>query len=249
MARRSTPRSPPASTPRAGSSSRRTRSAPRSTTCVRVRACRRACYRTNGTARGYRLDGSAEVLDLPDALEPLVEYFRVHRGRALRLGRVPRRDATPREVPHPHDDRAVGPDRNRRVPAGRRRLILANLATLAAVPRWEAIEQSEPVRGTRAAPVRCGPPQDDRNAACRRFTAHLRHRVRVRRRRPELRFDARRREKAPTSPRLTLCAPRPDLPTRSTAKRASGRARRRSPAARPRRWSDRGGSRPRGARR
>ena len=33
-----------------------------------------------------QVDGDAEVIDLPDAVEPLVEYFRVGRGRALRTG-------------------------------------------------------------------------------------------------------------------------------------------------------------------
>ena len=43
-----------------------------------------------------QLDGTAEVLDLPDALEPLVEYFPRDRRRAFRLGRVPGRDAATR---------------------------------------------------------------------------------------------------------------------------------------------------------
>ena len=38
-----------------------------------------------------QVDGTAEVVSLPDAMEPLVDYYRSLRGRAPRLGRLPRR--------------------------------------------------------------------------------------------------------------------------------------------------------------
>ena len=40
-----------------------------------------------------QLDGTAEVIDMPDAVEPLVDYFRCISRRAPGLGRVPRGDA------------------------------------------------------------------------------------------------------------------------------------------------------------
>ena len=39
-----------------------------------------------------QVDGTATVVSLPDAMEPLVDYYRSIRGRAPRLGRLPRRD-------------------------------------------------------------------------------------------------------------------------------------------------------------
>ena len=70
-----------------------------------------------------QVDGTAEVLDLPEALEPLVDYFREHLRRAPRLGRVPAGDARPGQVTDPGHHRALGPGRDGRVPArpGRRR--------------------------------------------------------------------------------------------------------------------------------
>ena len=71
-----------------------------------------------------QVDGTAEVLDLPDALEPLVDYFRCHLRRAPRLGRVPRRRWSPGQVADPGHARALGPGRHRRLPGPARRLTL-----------------------------------------------------------------------------------------------------------------------------
>ena len=46
-----------------------------------------------------QVDGAAEVLDLPEALEPLVDYFRSDLRRAPGLGRVPRRRCAARASP------------------------------------------------------------------------------------------------------------------------------------------------------
>ena len=40
-----------------------------------------------------QVDGDAELLTLPDALEPLVDYFRAISGEHSGLGRVPPGDA------------------------------------------------------------------------------------------------------------------------------------------------------------
>jgi hypothetical protein len=58
------------------------------------------CQRTN-TLRGFQPPGAGAVLDLPEALEPLVEYFRVmsgerqnwdeYRGAIIEQGKVPLR--------------------------------------------------------------------------------------------------------------------------------------------------------------
>ena len=66
-------------------------------------------------------------------------------------------------------------------------------------------------------------------AACRRVPADLRDRVRVRRRRPPVRVDDRGPQRGGPRTRSSLRPPRSRPSTRRRARRATGRARRRSP--------------------
>ena len=51
------------------------------------------------------VEGEAEVVSLPDAMEPLVDYYRRDQRRGRRLGRVPRRDGAGAAGDHPdHPD-------------------------------------------------------------------------------------------------------------------------------------------------
>ena len=64
-----------------------------------------------------QVDGDAEVIDLPDAVEPLVDYFRSIIGRAPRLGRIPAGDGRPGQVPDPDHPAALGSGRHGRLPS------------------------------------------------------------------------------------------------------------------------------------
>ena len=68
-----------------------------------------------------QLDGTAEVIDLPDAVEPLVDYFRSISGEHPDWDEY--REAMRRagQVPDPRHRRALGPDRDRRLPTRARR--------------------------------------------------------------------------------------------------------------------------------
>ena len=66
-----------------------------------------------------QVDGTAEVLDLPDALEPLVDYFRSISGEHPDWDEYRAGDARSGQEPHPHHAEPVGPDRHRRLPARR----------------------------------------------------------------------------------------------------------------------------------
>ena len=100
----------------------------------------------------------------------------------------------------------------RAVARGRRRRLTGYAARRAALERDRA--GGTGVRTAGAAAVRRRSPQDDRDAARRRVTAHLRHRGRVRGRRPALRFDDRRAQARRPHARSPLRAPRPDVPPR-----------------------------------
>ena len=50
-----------------------------------------ACVTDGFYGDWIQVDGTAEVVSLPDAMEPLVDYYRSTPGRAPRLGRLPRR--------------------------------------------------------------------------------------------------------------------------------------------------------------
>jgi hypothetical protein len=70
-----------------------------------------------------QLDGTAEVLDMPAALDALVEYFRCISGEHPDWDDY--RAARPAEqVADPHRHPALGTDRHRRVPARSRRLVI-----------------------------------------------------------------------------------------------------------------------------
>ena len=69
-----------------------------------------------------QLDGTAEVLDLPEALEPLVEYFRSISGEHPDWDEYRAGDGAPGQVADPGHHRRLGPDRHRRLPRPPRRL-------------------------------------------------------------------------------------------------------------------------------
>jgi PPOX class probable F420-dependent enzyme len=79
-----------------------------------------------------QVDGDADVLHMPEALDSLVEYFRSIR-RAPRLGRVPGGHAHPEQVPDPDHPDPVGSHRHRWVP-GRHRRPTRRLIILASRP-------------------------------------------------------------------------------------------------------------------
>ena len=60
-----------------------------------------------------QVDGTATVVSLPDAMEPLVDYYRVVAAGASRLGRLPRRDGTRAAGDRAHHARARRPKRQR----------------------------------------------------------------------------------------------------------------------------------------
>ena len=74
-----------------------------------------------------QVDGRAEVLELPEALEPLVDYYPVDQRGAPRLGRVPRRHEPPGEGAPAHHGHRMGSACYLRLPCGgdRRALTLA----------------------------------------------------------------------------------------------------------------------------
>ncbi len=63
-----------------------------------------------------QVDGDAELLTLPDALDPLVDYFRSISGEHPGLGGVPQRDGLAGQGAHPDHPDPVGTDRDRRLP-------------------------------------------------------------------------------------------------------------------------------------
>lgn len=65
-----------------------------------------------------QIDGDAEVIDMPDAEDALVDYYRSIAGE--RLGRVPGSDAPAGQVADPHHPDAVGSDRDGWFPRRRR---------------------------------------------------------------------------------------------------------------------------------
>ncbi len=75
-----------------------------------------------------QLDGTAEVIDMPEAVEPLVDYYRCIAGEHPDWDeyRAAMREAG--QVADPGHHRAVGPDRHRRLPAGPRRRRLGSAA-------------------------------------------------------------------------------------------------------------------------
>ncbi len=93
---------------RAGSSSPPIRSGPRRRTSRGTG--RPPCVALSDEFDGpwVQVDGPAELLTLPDAIEPLVEYFRCHRRRAPGLGRVPGRDDRAGQGPDPDHARHAG---------------------------------------------------------------------------------------------------------------------------------------------
>lgn len=62
-----------------------------------------------------QVDSAAEVIDLPEAVAPLVEYFRAVAAEP-RLGRVPPCDGRSGQVPDPGRAATLGPGGHRRVP-------------------------------------------------------------------------------------------------------------------------------------
>ena len=56
-----------------------------------------------------QVDGTADTLSLPDAMESLVEYYRGIRGGASGLGRVSKRDGAGEAARDSHHDREGGP--------------------------------------------------------------------------------------------------------------------------------------------
>ena len=64
-----------------------------------------------------QIDGDAEVIDLPAAVEPLVGYYRAIARRAPGLGRVPGGHAAAGQVAVARHAPPVGPRRDRRLPA------------------------------------------------------------------------------------------------------------------------------------
>jgi len=68
-----------------------------------------------------QVDGICEVLDVPNSVEPLVEYSRKHRWRTLGPGRVPTRHARTRKVDAADHPDPKGTHRHRRVPGSTRR--------------------------------------------------------------------------------------------------------------------------------
>ena len=68
-----------------------------------------------------QLDGTAEVIDPPDSVEPLVDYFRSISGEHPDWAEYREAMAHAGQVPDPGHHRALGPDRDRRVPARARR--------------------------------------------------------------------------------------------------------------------------------
>ncbi len=62
-----------------------------------------------------QLDGQAEVLDMPEALDGPRRVLPLHLGRTPRLGRVSRRHGEAGKEPATYDDRALGSDRDRRL--------------------------------------------------------------------------------------------------------------------------------------
>ena len=81
-----------------------------------------------------QVDGSAEVLDLPDALDGLCDYFRVISGEHPDWDEYRERDDSTRQVPDPADHRAVGPDRQGRIPRPPRHRLTATPPWLDATP-------------------------------------------------------------------------------------------------------------------
>ncbi len=69
-------RSPPASTTRAGSWSRPTRRRAKAANLRRDPAVSAVVHSDDWNGPYVQVDGTAEVLDLPDAIEPLVDYYR-----------------------------------------------------------------------------------------------------------------------------------------------------------------------------
>jgi PPOX class probable F420-dependent enzyme len=63
-----------------------------------------------------QVDGDAEVLDLPDAVEPLVGYYRAIAGEHP-VGPIPPSDDRPTQVPDPGHATALGTRGDRRLPA------------------------------------------------------------------------------------------------------------------------------------
>ncbi len=64
-----------------------------------------------------QVDGTAEVLDLPDALDPLVDYFRSISGEHSDWDEYRQAMQRPGQVLDPHHADPLGPDRHRRLPA------------------------------------------------------------------------------------------------------------------------------------
>ena len=76
-----------------------------------------ACCPRTGTARGCRWTATAEVLDLPEALEPLVDVLPVDQRGAPGLGRVPGGDDPAGQVAAADHGHRLGTDRDRGIPA------------------------------------------------------------------------------------------------------------------------------------
>ncbi len=88
-----------------------------------------------------QVDGTAEVLDIPDAVEPLVEYFRVIAGEHDDWDEYRQAMVQPGQVPAAHHPRALGPGRHRRLPA-RPRPLSPGLASASCPPVPSAVSRS-----------------------------------------------------------------------------------------------------------
>ncbi len=93
-----------------------------------------------------QVDGTAEVLDLPDALDPLGRLLPQHQRRALGLGRVQAGDARPGQVFAAHHAHPVGARRHRRFPGPPRRGVSARPALVSRATSPPARHPVPPVR-------------------------------------------------------------------------------------------------------
>ena len=77
-----------------------------------------------------QLEGTAEIVELPEAMDGLIAYYRRHLRRAPRLGRVPCGDGAGPAPAAPHHGHQGRPDRQRLTGAGRSGPVLVADAVL-----------------------------------------------------------------------------------------------------------------------
>ena len=100
-----------------------------------------------------QVSGAAEVVDLPEAVDGLVDYYRSISGEHPDWVRVPPGHGGPGKVPHPPARRTVGAHRHRRLPSGALQgLTPAAPAGISGAATTDEVEEpAEPAVGVTAA--------------------------------------------------------------------------------------------------